>query len=111
MQPYDATDPGAIGIFTILHDSHFEHRKWDGKAWHTAGHGQSLETAVRDSSPHGKIDYMRDYFRENTNYSPFIVSYVADLAGNQVEPREARRIGEQAWSDAPHPRQEQLELF
>jgi hypothetical protein len=109
MKSYDTHNPGLIGIYTIKHAGYFEHRKWDGTAWHMAGNGHDLQRALAMNDPHDNEKYMRNYCEVNKSREDFIIMYVSDLQGNQVPPREARRIGDPPWFTAFQP--EQLELF
>lgn len=103
-QPYDNINPGPSGIYRVgppegASSGRGYYRKRDSDAWFQASYLDTIETAIKNTT-------------NNLLYDPTHEQqlwYVADLEGNPLEPREARRVGDPQWNASPEP--EQLDLF
>jgi hypothetical protein len=100
---YDNSNPGLPGVFRVGElegstEGRGYYRKWDGQSWYMVSYSDTILSARLKDKKYG---YACDGETK--------LFYVADLEGNLVEPREARRIGDPLWNSRPEP--EQLELF
>lgn len=110
VQPYDGFNPGFEGIYRITRPNQSTaHRKYDNQTWFNAGYEDTLKQALAMITRHRDKKSVANWLREFTDRDNLHVEYVCDLDGNEVSPREARRIGDPEWTEGFQP--EQLELF
>ena len=102
MARYDNDNPGPPGIYQIynsLNPDNKWYRKRDESRWYRDAANPHGAVGQTDLAPGVSID------------KPYLTAMrVADLQGNPVEPREARRIGDPEWLTTP-PCQIQMDLF